>query len=72
MQTWRVSERTLLYLAAIWASDGAVSAQILLRHKTRKQPFRTYLRLIVCFHTVVLMILLVPQSREAVWTYLNN
>ena len=71
-QVWRVPERTLLTLAALGGSIGAVSAQLILRHKTRKEPFRSILRWIVGLQTVVLIILLVPQSREALWTLLNN
>lgn len=43
----RVPERVLLQLALIGGSGGAVAAQQLLRHKTRKAPFRTLLWLIV-------------------------
>ncbi len=67
---WRVPERTLLGLAAMGGSIGAVFGQILLRHKTRKEPFLTYLRLIVALQTFVLIILLVPQSRNAVLAFL--
>lgn len=68
---WRVPERTLLTLVAVGGSVGAVFGQILLRHKTRKEPFRTHLRLIVGFQTFVLIILLVPQSRNAILAYLQ-
>jgi uncharacterized membrane protein YsdA (DUF1294 family) len=40
---WRIPERTLLQLAMIGGTSGAIAAQQLLRHKTRKEPFRTQL-----------------------------
>ena len=40
---WRVPERTLLTLAAIGGTPGAFAGQRILRHKTQKQPFGTYL-----------------------------
>ncbi|HEY0148260.1 MAG TPA: DUF1294 domain-containing protein [Allosphingosinicella sp.] len=43
---WRVSEGNLLALAAIGGTPGAFLARHLFRHKTRKQPFTTYLVLI--------------------------
>ena len=50
--TWRISERTLLSVAFIGGSLGAVAAQQVLRHKTRKEPFRTLLMIIVALHTL--------------------
>jgi uncharacterized membrane protein YsdA (DUF1294 family) len=50
--TWRISERTLLGIAFIGGSLGAVTAQQVLRHKTRKEPFRTLLMMIVGLHTL--------------------
>jgi uncharacterized membrane protein YsdA (DUF1294 family) len=41
-----VSEGNLLALAAIGGTPGAFLARHLFRHKTRKQPFTTYLVLI--------------------------
>jgi Predicted membrane protein len=51
--TWRVRESTLLTLAFVGGSFGAVLAQRLLRHKTRKEPFRTILALIASLHVGV-------------------
>lgn len=41
--TWRVPEKTLLTLALVGGSVGALIGQQALRHKTRKQPFRAWL-----------------------------
>jgi uncharacterized membrane protein YsdA (DUF1294 family) len=43
----RVPEADLLGLALIGGSPGALLARRLFRHKTRKQPFSTWLFLIV-------------------------
>lgn len=52
---WRVPESRLLWLALIGGSLGAVLAQRLLHHKTRKEPFRTQLMLICALHVVGLV-----------------
>ncbi len=49
----RISERTLLMTALVGGSLGAVIAQQVFRHKTRKQPFRTQLALIVALHVII-------------------
>jgi uncharacterized membrane protein YsdA (DUF1294 family) len=54
---WRVRESTLLMLAFIGGSFGAITAQRVLRHKTRKEPFRTILALIVSLHVVLVTFL---------------
>lgn len=43
----RIPESDLLGLALIGGSPGALLARHLFRHKTRKEPFSTYLFLIV-------------------------
>ena len=64
---WRVPERNLLWLAAAGASPGVIVGQRILRHKTRKEPFRTYLLLIVVAQVVGLVALCFPQVRNSLW-----
>lgn len=47
---WRVRESTLLGLALIGGSPGALWARRRFRHKTRKQPFTLCLDLIAMVH----------------------
>lgn len=49
----RISESNLLTLALLGGSLGAVTAQQVLRHKTRKEPFRTILMAIVGLHVAL-------------------
>jgi uncharacterized membrane protein YsdA (DUF1294 family) len=51
----RIPERTLLGLALIGGSLGAVAAQQMFRHKTRKEPFRTLLWLTLVGQAVVML-----------------
>ncbi|MBD9506449.1 DUF1294 domain-containing protein [Ensifer sp. ENS10] len=46
---WRISEQTLLTIAFLGGSPGAMAARHIFRHKTRKEPFRTRLALIIVF-----------------------
>jgi uncharacterized membrane protein YsdA (DUF1294 family) len=62
---WRVPERTLLSMALIGGTIGAVAAQHGLRHKTRKEPFRTQLYLIAGLQTVALGAFGFPMVQEA-------
>ncbi len=56
MGGWRVPERTLLAIAFWGGSTSALCAQQLLRHKTRKQPFRSRLISIAIFHLLLVAI----------------
>ena len=56
----RIPEARLLFLAAIGGSGGAVAAQQILRHKTRKQPFANRLLLIVVAHLGIMLALSAP------------
>ena len=40
---YRISEATLLWLAFLGGTLGAYAGRALFRHKTRKQPFNSYL-----------------------------
>lgn len=44
---WRIPERRLLGLAAAGGVAGAAAAQRVFRHKTLKEPFASWLRLIL-------------------------
>ena len=50
----RIPESTLLNLALLGGTSGAIAAQQLLRHKTRKEPFRTTLWLVAGAQTLIL------------------
>lgn len=61
---WRVPERTLLGMALIGGTLGAVAAQHGIRHKTRKEPFRTKLYLIAGLQVVALGTLAFPSVQD--------
>lgn len=54
----RIPEADLLGLALVGGSPGAFLARHFFRHKTRKQPFSTYLMLIAGGQTCALIALL--------------
>ena len=61
----RTPEGTLLAIAVLGGWPGALLARHLFRHKTRKQPFRTYFWIAVAVNCAVLVFVLVQlwQSR---------
>lgn len=61
---WRVSEQTLLGIALLGGSAGALVARAAFRHKTRKQPFSVQLQAIVVLHVFVLAGLAVFGVRQ--------
>ena len=60
---WRVPEARLLTLAAVGGSPAALFAQQLLRHKTRKEPFRALLWVIVAAQAATLLVLAYRLAR---------
>lgn len=49
----RVPERRLLMFAALGGAPAMLLGRSMLRHKTRKQPFRSYLNTIMCIQVLV-------------------
>src|SRR4051795_3864101 len=69
---WRVRESTLLGMAAIGGTLGAVVAQQWLRHKTRKEPFLITLYVIAGVQVLALITMSIPKVRHAVTTVLDQ
>lgn len=62
---WRTSEGTLHLLSLIGGWPGAWLAQGMLRHKSRKQPFRVVFWLTVILNCAAVAWLSTPAGREA-------
>ncbi|WP_417910014.1 DUF1294 domain-containing protein [Candidatus Electronema sp. PJ] len=56
--SWRIPENTLHFLALIGGWPGALLAQQVLRHKSKKQPFRFVFYLTVLLNCGLLVCLL--------------
>lgn len=72
----RIPEATLLNLAIIGGSVGTVLAQQTIRHKTRKEPFRSMLVGILLLQVLSLIALIVAVivtgSPEAFWQLVSS
>ncbi|MBS1183500.1 MAG: hypothetical protein H6Q99_3380 [Proteobacteria bacterium] len=72
----RIAESTLLSLAMMGGSLGTVIAQQTIRHKTRKEPFRSQLVGIVLIQLLALIVLIVALvnsgSPDALWQRLTS
>jgi len=62
----KIPESELLSIAFIGGIVGSIAAQHLLRHKTRKQPFKFYLYGIAGLQIVLLLTLSIPEGRHLV------
>lgn len=60
---WRVPEASLHLLALLGGWPGALLAQRMFRHKTRKQPFRTVFWLTVLLNCLALAFLAYTAGR---------
>jgi uncharacterized membrane protein YsdA (DUF1294 family) len=63
---WRTPEGQLLFFALLGGWPGAKYAQILLRHKTTKEPFRTRLNRIPFYQVAFLLVIGTSGGRTAV------
>ncbi|MDY7096250.1 MAG: DUF1294 domain-containing protein [Acidobacteriota bacterium] len=61
---WRTPENTLHLLALIGGWPGALTARKLLRHKTKKQPFRTIFWATVVLNCAACAALFTPAADE--------
>lgn len=59
---WRIREVTLLSIAAIGGSLGAVIGMRLLRHKTRHLKFSIGLPIILAAHIIILILIYIKTA----------
>lgn len=59
---WRIAERTLLLLAFVGGSLGAIAAMCMFRHKTRKAKFFISIPVMFVVHCVAVTALLLHIS----------
>lgn len=50
---WRIPERTLILLAVIGGSAGALAGMLMFRHKTRKAKFVVSVPVLLVVHCVI-------------------
>ena len=68
---WRTSEGTLHLLALAGGWPGALVAQTVLRHKSRKQQFRSVFRATILLNCAALAWVLTPAGRSTLATLLG-
>ena len=62
--TRRIPESKLLSIAFLGGTIGSISAQHLLSHKTRKQPFKSFLYGIAALQVFLILAFLFPEARS--------
>ncbi|WP_288901664.1 DUF1294 domain-containing protein [uncultured Sneathiella sp.] len=60
----RIPESKLLSIAFLGGTIGSISAQHLLRHKTRKQPFKFFLYGIAVLQVLLVLALSIPETHQ--------
>lgn len=66
---WRVPEDKLILLALIGGIVGAKLGQRVWRHKTRKEPFRTVLNLVIVLQMILLSMIAFPDTWNVVFDW---
>jgi len=68
---WRTKENSLHLLSLIGGWPGALLAQKLMRHKTRKQPFQTLFWITTGLNGALFIWLLTPQGQSALQLFID-
>lgn len=63
---WRTPENTLHLLSFMGGWPGALLAQNRLHHKTKKQPFKSILWLMIALNIIVFIWILTPTGSESI------
>ena len=69
---WRTKESTLHLLSLIGGWPGALIAQNRLRHKSKKQPFKTIFWITVFSNNILLVLIYMPDSLLYLQNLLSN
>lgn len=64
---WRVPEKTLLILALIGGSAGAIAGMMCFRHKTRKAKFMITVPVIFVVEVILLIIWLLKKEKRKIF-----
>ncbi|PKN40953.1 MAG: DUF1294 domain-containing protein [Deltaproteobacteria bacterium HGW-Deltaproteobacteria-18] len=69
---WRTQESTLHLLSLVGGWPGALAAQAMLRHKSRKQSFRVAFWWTVVMNCGVLGWMLTERGRQFLWSFMGE